>query len=122
MLLGSLVKGIEMNRRVARIVEKTNVCKSIVAVEERTTEEKDRGCTVRLFGTNSLKKGAVWRICAMETLPPSTAVTWPRVTWRASAGHPLPHQRQRNRHCHCYVNRQRCLTTPVNMTSRNRCC
>jgi hypothetical protein len=24
-----------------------------------TFEEKERGCTVRLFGTNSLKKGAV---------------------------------------------------------------
>jgi hypothetical protein len=44
-----------------------------------------------------------------RTLPLSTAVTWPRVTWRANAGHPLPHQRQRNRHCHCYVNRQRYL-------------
>jgi hypothetical protein len=28
-------------------------------LQEQPSKEKDRGCTVRLFGTNSLKKGAV---------------------------------------------------------------
>jgi hypothetical protein len=34
-------------------------------VASTALEEKESGCTVRLFGTSSLKEGAVWHICSM---------------------------------------------------------
>jgi hypothetical protein len=34
-------------------------------LQAQPLEEKERRCTVRLFGTNSLKKGAMWHIYDM---------------------------------------------------------
>jgi G3E family GTPase len=38
------------------------------SVRTMEMEEKEWGCTIRLFGMNSLKEGAVWRICSMQEL------------------------------------------------------
>jgi hypothetical protein len=37
-------------------------CHRKVTSWTQPSEEKERRCTVRLFGTNSLKEGAVWRV------------------------------------------------------------
>jgi hypothetical protein len=37
-------------------------------LQAQPSEEKERWCTVRLFGMNSLKEGAMWRIYAMWEL------------------------------------------------------